>query len=144
MNVIKVTLLLADAAQAIGGKLYILGGGWSITGPEPAPMAIALKIEVPWDQANIKHDFRLVLLDADGNHVTTKTDKGEKNIEISGNFEAGRRAGLIPGTPLDVSLAINFPAFPLKPSSRYAWKLYINEKTEAWWSVGFSTRTPKA
>ena len=31
----KVTMLLADSAQAIEGKLYILGGGWSITGPDP-------------------------------------------------------------------------------------------------------------
>ena len=35
----KATLLLADAAQAAEGKLYVLGGGWSVTGPGPAPMA---------------------------------------------------------------------------------------------------------
>ena len=29
----KVTMMLADAAQAVEGKLYILGGGWSVTGP---------------------------------------------------------------------------------------------------------------
>ena len=33
-------MLLADAAQQLGGKLYILGGGWSVTGPQPAPSAI--------------------------------------------------------------------------------------------------------
>ena len=43
----KVTMLLADAAQAVNGKLYILGGGWSVAGPDPTPMAIALKMEVP-------------------------------------------------------------------------------------------------
>jgi hypothetical protein len=26
----KLTMLLADAAEAVNGKLYILGGGWSI------------------------------------------------------------------------------------------------------------------
>ena len=31
----KVTILLADAAQAVEGKLFVLGGGWSVTGPEP-------------------------------------------------------------------------------------------------------------
>jgi len=25
---VKVTMMLADAAQEVGGKLYILGGGW--------------------------------------------------------------------------------------------------------------------
>jgi hypothetical protein len=41
-------MLLADAAQEAAGKLYILGGGWSVTGPQMPPMAIALKIDVPW------------------------------------------------------------------------------------------------
>jgi hypothetical protein len=30
----KVTMMRADAVQAVAGKLYILGGGWSVTGPE--------------------------------------------------------------------------------------------------------------
>ena len=63
MRAMKVTMMLADSAQAIGGKLYVLGGGWSITGPAPTPSAIVIKIDVPWDQANIKHHakFELVL-----------------------------------------------------------------------------------
>jgi hypothetical protein len=28
----RVTMMLADAAQVSEGKLYILGGGWSIAG----------------------------------------------------------------------------------------------------------------
>src|SRR5712692_6126152 len=58
----KVTMLLADAAQAVNGKLYILGGGWSVTGPAPSPSAIALKIEVPWDEANTRHKLTLDLV----------------------------------------------------------------------------------
>ena len=54
----RVTLMLADSAQAVEGKLYILGGGWSLVGPEPTPMAIALKIEVPWDETNRRHTWR--------------------------------------------------------------------------------------
>ena len=44
-------MMLADSAQVSEGKLFILGGGWSVTGP-PAPSAIALHVEVPWDQTN--------------------------------------------------------------------------------------------
>ncbi len=135
--------MLADSAQAVAGKLYILGGGWSIRNAEPSPMALALKIEVPWDQSNIKHSFRLILLDADGNQIKIKTSEGEKAIEIRGNFEAGRPSGLISGTPLDIALAINFSPFPLDTSSRYVLKLYINEETFDEWSLGFSTRPPK-
>jgi hypothetical protein len=43
----KVTILLADVVHAVNGTLYILGGGWSATGPDPSPSALALKIDVP-------------------------------------------------------------------------------------------------
>ena len=135
--------MLADSAQAVGGKLYILGGGWSIRKPEPVPVAVALKIEVPWDQANIKHTFRLILLDADGGKVKISTEKGEKDIEIKGEFETGRPPRVIPGTPLDVTLAITFSPFPLKPNSRYVFQLFINEETHDNWCLGFSTRSAK-
>ena len=39
-------MLLCDSAQVADGKLYILGGGWSMTGPDPVPSAVALKIDV--------------------------------------------------------------------------------------------------
>lgn len=132
----KVTLLLADAAQAVQGKLYILGGGWSIIGPAPAPSAIALKIEVPWDLANRRHRFELTLLDSDGHAVTI----GEQAVRIAGEFEAGRPAGLAPGTPLDVPLAISIAPLSLAPGSRYVWRLSINGQSEEHWQVTFTTR----
>ena len=30
-------MMLCDAAQVSDGKLYVLGGGWSMTGPDPVP-----------------------------------------------------------------------------------------------------------
>ena len=47
---VKVTMLLCDAAQVSDGKLFILGGGWSMTGPDPVPSAVALKIDVDWHE----------------------------------------------------------------------------------------------
>ncbi len=137
----KVTLLLADAAQAVNGKLYVLGGGWSLTGPDPAPMALAVKIEVPWDRANIKHRWRLELLDGDGApvEVASGPDGPPQPLRIEGEFEAGRPAGLKPGTPLDVALALNLAPLPLPAGGRYVWRLAI----EGWdedWRVAFSTR----
>jgi hypothetical protein len=132
----KVTTLLADAAQAVGGKLYILGGGWSMTGPDPIPSAIALKIEVPWTEANRRHDLLLALLDADGQPVRI----GDSPVEIRGQVEVGRPAGLPAGTPLDAALAINVGPLPLPPGARYVWRLSINGETREDWYVGFPTR----
>jgi hypothetical protein len=136
----KVTMLLADAAQSVDGKLYILGGGWSITGPVPTPSAVALKVEVPWDQANAKHSFELSLRDADGKPVVVGTPQGEQAIQIGGEFEVGRPAGLTPGTPIDMTMAISLGPLPLPGGSRFTWRLTIDDKSEEDWYVSFSTR----
>ncbi len=94
----KVTMLLADAAQAVEGKLYILGGGWSITGPDPTPMAIALKIEVPWNDSNTPHHLHLVLCDEDGRPVRVPTPTGEQPLRPDSRFVW--RCSIVSGTIL--------------------------------------------
>jgi hypothetical protein len=133
----KATLLLADAAQAADGKLYVLGGGWSVTGPGPAPMAIALKLDVPWDQTNARHRWRLELIDGDGTQV--QVQEGQP-VEIEQEFEMGRPPGIKPGTPLDFVVAINIPALPLEPGGQYAWQLTIDGESRDDWRLAFSTR----
>jgi hypothetical protein len=126
MGGVKITMLLADAAQQVGGKLYILGGGWSTTGSPTAPMAVVIKIEVPWDRTNVSHDWRLALVDADGRPVQTSDDRA---VEVSGQLEVGRPAGLPDGTPLDAPLVVTFGSMPLSPG-RYEWRLEIQEFVE--------------
>jgi hypothetical protein len=134
-------MLLADFAAAYDGKLVIAGGGWSIAGPMPTPFAIALKIEVPWDQANTKHKMRLELVDADGEPVLVPTEGGiEQQLSIDGEFETGRPPGLKPGTPLDVVLALNLPPQPIPPGGRYEWRLSIDGHTDEDWRLVFTTR----
>src|SRR5690606_33349476 len=55
---LNATLLLADSAQVADGRLFILGGGLGEIGPGPQPMAIAMLLDVPWDQANAPHDWK--------------------------------------------------------------------------------------
>jgi hypothetical protein len=136
----KVTMLLADAAQAVEGKLYVLGGGWSVTGPDPSPMALALKFEVPWDRANERHHWELQLVDADGAKVLIPTDAGDQEVVVSGEIEVGRPPGLMAGTPLDVPAAINFGPLPLPPGRRYVWQLRVNGDMREEWQVAFVTR----
>jgi hypothetical protein len=134
-------MMLADYAVVAGGKLVIVGGGWSITGPAPTPFAIALKVEVPWDQGNAKHKMRVELVDADGEPVLVPTEGGiEQQLAMEGEFEVGRPAGLKPGTPLDVMLAVNFPPQPIPPGGRYVWRLSIDGHTDEDWRLGFTVR----
>lgn len=135
-----VTLLLADAAQAVDNKLYVLGGGWSITGPGPAPSSIALHIKVPWDQANMQHHISLDLVDSDGQPVTAAGPDGAQPIAIGSDFEVGRPPGITPGTPIDLSLAIKLGPLPLPTGGRYEWRLTVDDESDEDWRLAFSTR----
>ncbi|MBI5239676.1 MAG: hypothetical protein HY926_04330 [Elusimicrobia bacterium] len=137
---IKVTMMLADFAQSIQGKLYIMGGGWSITGPHPCPSALAIKIEVPWNDTNHQHELKVELLDGDYHPVLVPTPAGNAPMVIAANFEVGRPAGMIVGSTLDVPIAFNVGAIPLEPGRRYVWRLLIDGKTEDNWHIAFSTR----
>jgi hypothetical protein len=136
----RVTLLMADAAQVADRKLYILGGGITILPARPTPVAIALIIQCPWDKANQRHSWKLELLDEDFSPVFA----GERPVLVGGEFEAGRPAGVTPGASLDVPLAINFGALPVKPGLRYTWRLSIDDNTEPEWRVSFSVREAQA
>jgi hypothetical protein len=138
----KVTMMLADHAEVAEGKLFINGGGWTVTGPGPIPFGIALFIEVPWDRANTKHKFKLELLDSDGEPVTVETPEGEQPIVGEGEFEVGRMPGIKPGTPLPFPFALNFaPPPPIPPGGQYVWQLSIDGKSDDDWRLTFSTRT---
>jgi len=136
-------MLLADYAQVADGKLTVVGGGWSITGPEPVPFGIAILVHVPWDQANRRHVMRLELLDADGAPVTVVTEEGvEEPIVFFDDveFEVGRPAGVKPGTPLELPLTINSGPLPLDPGGRYEWRLSIDGEIDDDWRLAFSVR----
>lgn len=129
-------MMLADSAQVADRKLYVLGGGLTIIGPRPQPIGVALRIEVPWDRANVAHVWRLDLLDEDGHPVMLR----EQPIMVHGRFEAGRPAGLKPGTPLSVPLAITFPTLPVQPGQSYTWQLSIDDTTHTDWRQSFHVR----
>jgi len=136
----KVTMLLADSAQEIAGKLYILGGGWSITMPG-TPSAIAMKFEVPWDQANQRHQILLELVTSDGEPVLVSTPEGEQvPLRIEGVLEVGRPAGLKPGTPIDAAMAMNLGPLPLEADRRYQWRLSVDGRQDEDWTLAFATR----
>jgi hypothetical protein len=132
--------MLCDHAQAAEGKLNIIGGGWSLTGPEPTPFGIAVLFQVPWDQANQRHSFRLELLDADGQPVLVAGPEGEQSVVVEGAFETGRPPGLRPGTPLDFPFAMNSGPLPLPLGQRFEWRMTVDDESQEDWRLAFGTR----
>ena len=94
-------LILADAAEVNGGKLYLLGGGFdriNIASPLPQRrrMALAVSISVPWASTNERHRLTLDFVDEDGN----------KQANVEGEFEVGRPPGAKAGQTQRIQLAL--------------------------------------
>lgn len=130
-------MLLCDGAQAVGGKLYILGGGWSqVLVPNfPLNMALAVKLAIPWHEANDPHNVVARLVDGQTNEqVTLPNPEGEEGEDVpirnEVTVETGRPPGLAPGTDLDAPLVFNFNGLAL-PTGSYVWELEVDGSVEA-------------
>ena len=125
----EVTLILCDAAQESGGKLHLIGGGWTHAAvPPEAPLnlALGLIIAVPWDRTNEQHAVRALLVTDDGEPVSI----GDDAVENGGNLELGRPPGLKRGTTLNAVLAMQFYGLVLDPGG-YVWEVRVNEEPKA-------------
>lgn len=108
-------LILADSAQVVGNKLYLLGGGWDQlvinTGfPVEQRCAIALSVRVPWNETNQKHTLEVEVVSED-----PQTEAPESLLKVGAQFEVGRPPGIPPGQnqriqfAIDMNLKINRP-----------------------------------
>ena len=122
----KAILMLCDYAEAINGKLYIMGGGWTICLPGLRNMSVAIRVFVPWVDANAKHKLALLLQDENGNTVAFGDQA--KEVKNEGSFEVGRPPGIPEGTDLDVTVVFNFNGLMLEPTKGYRWQLEINDE----------------
>jgi hypothetical protein len=113
------TVLLCDSAEVADGKLFVLGGGWSLVGPGPFIQAFAIKLGVPWTEANRRHQLSAHLVDEDERPV--ELGEPPNPVRFETQFEVGRPPGLPPGTPLDLPLAVNLGPMQIPPGQGYAW-----------------------
>ena len=120
---VEATMILADAAQASGGKLYVLGGGWTRLRPDaPTTMAVGIVVHVPYDQTNESLAFTVTLKDADGQPVLIDGSP----VAGNGEFEVGRPPGLKAGEQINFPLAVTFNSVSLPPGG-YVWEYAIGD-----------------
>ena len=109
---VEITVLLCDYAEAVQGKLYIAGGGWSeLRGSGPADVSLAVKMALPWTDADRVVPLNATLLTEDGHGV----EAGGQAVRFDAEVQASRPPDLLPGTPLDVAVAIRFGNLLLPP-----------------------------
>lgn len=122
-------IILCDAAQAdpMGGKVHMLGAGWSRMPSPTTPHAVVVLLKIPWHRANEKLPMALELRTADGPPVELKTADGNAQVGVRTEIEVGRPPGLPHGSTLDASFALNVGALPLVPG-RYEWHLTLADR----------------
>jgi hypothetical protein len=93
-------LILADRAEAVNGKLYMMGGGWDaigVHGPEQhSQFNAAIAILVPWNATNVEHACAVRVEDADGAAL----------LSLSFTVMTGRPPGLPEGAAQRVMVAL--------------------------------------
>jgi len=97
-------LILADGAQVVGGKLYLLGGGWDVLTvnsafPVTQRCAVAAAFRIPWNETNQRHNVEIEIA----------SDDGKSLAKIGGQLEIGRPVGIPPGSEQRAQLAADVP-----------------------------------
>jgi hypothetical protein len=119
------TLMLADHAEAVNGKLYVTGGCWDRLFTTQLPtqhphLSLAASVQVPWNATNEKHVLGVTLVDEDGRDVLPQ--------RFTTQFEVGRPAGLMVGTDITTLFVMNFNALSFSKPGRYAFILSIDDE----------------
>lgn len=109
-------MVLADAAEALNGKHYILGGGFDTIRAPAFPvthdrLSVALRIDVPWKATSQQHRLELDIVDADERSILPQ------RFELK--FEAGRPAGMRSEDVHAVVLSFNFLNVRFESEGRY-------------------------
>ena len=90
----RASIILADFAETDpGGKVHILGAGWSVTGPQPGPQAVVGFLQVPPEQAGAAILFTLRLTDQAGAVVEVQGPAGMQPMEASDQVEIREPGG---------------------------------------------------
>lgn len=112
-------LILADGAEAVSGKIYILGGGVErhVAGTFPAALQadVACSVLVGWGEANRTFAVTLKIVDEDA--------KVAAALEFT--MESGRPPGAKPGQDLRTLLAVRGP-FPIPHPGGYKVAMELN------------------
>ncbi len=101
-------LVLADHAEAINGKLYMMGGGWdhfqAADLTHSARFSIAIGILVPWNATNQDHQLGIDIQDEDGSSIAPS---------FSLDFSSGRpphlRQGDVQRLIFSIQTELRFP-----------------------------------
>ena len=120
-------LILADAVEVADGKLFVLGGGWTIwrSGNYPAQvmLGVGLSVLVDWNEAGTGTSYPL--------NITFADDAGVPIVPpVQAQFQVSKPAELPPGTVQRVPFGFN-AGIMLPRTGRYVINALVGSKSRA-------------
>lgn len=116
-------LLMADGAESVNGKIYVMGGGAARHFVQPgwkSPIQlradIAAGILVGWNETTNRHVMTIQVVDEDDN----------EQLKAEIEFETGRAPGAKPGQEFRNLVAIRGP-FPIARPGAYKVVMFLDE-----------------
>lgn len=126
------TSLLADAATACDGKLYVHGGGWDVlnTANVPFTQAMAIVLMIDLEPSEVaEHKFEISLVDDGGAPL---------GVGATGRIVPGDQSGLVSEARARLPLAIPFQGVMFSRAGIYRFQISIDEQVIH--SVEFAVR----
>ena len=94
--------MLADRAEVLNGKLYMMGGAWDRRHIRdigaPVPLTIVMGVLVPWNLTNEPHRLQIRIEDEDGNLIPP---------EVEATVNVGRPVNATQGQSFRATAVIN-------------------------------------
>ena len=97
--------ILAEHAEVVGSKLYLMGGGWDTMNAPEAPVTVRLMlaagVRVDWEETNVA--IPLV--------IRVEDDDAQEVLKLDGQMNVGRPPQLAAGTSQlsQMTFALNLP-----------------------------------
>ncbi|MBI4317412.1 MAG: hypothetical protein HY675_02890 [Chloroflexi bacterium] len=113
-------LILADRAEAVNGKLYMMGGGWDrlfvVDFGQPRSISVGVGILIPWNATNVNHTLS----------IRAETQDGDELAALTLNFKVGRPSVLGQGESQRIPLGLELPTRLPGPGT-YVIKAFIDD-----------------
>jgi hypothetical protein len=133
---IGITAFLADSAEAVNGKLYVLGAGWDqlVVSSLPAVqqrVALGVLLQVGWNDTDVEHDVTLRLETEDGAPVLLARNvpgapPGTAVAAIGHRFTAGRSALVRAGDAQTLPVTFTINDLLLERVGGYSWVIEVD------------------
>ena len=116
--------ILADAAQAVGGKLHVLGGGWDTLRVQQVPvqhhtLSLGMRVRIPWGSAGQEMELAVEFQDEDGHAVF---ERGP----IRHQFKVRRPKGVAEGADIGMVRALTFNNLRIPDFGGYSFVISVD------------------